>query len=56
MSLSWWEQFIITAALSFLTLLTTKLTNTTELAALQGAITFLQDLLAGKIGTSTTGS
>ena len=49
-TLSWWEQIIFGSALSFLTILQTKIKNQTELAALQGAITFLQDLLGGNVG------
>jgi hypothetical protein len=48
-TLSWWEQFIIGAAVSLLTLLQTKITNPTELAAIQAAITFLQKLLSGTV-------
>ena len=51
-SLSWWEQFIIGAALSFLTVLQSKVTNPTELAAIVGAVAFLQKLLAGQVATS----
>jgi hypothetical protein len=47
--LSWWEQFIIGAAVSFLTLIASKITNATELAALQAAIAFLQKLLAEQV-------
>jgi hypothetical protein len=49
LQLSWWEQFIVTAAISLLTMLQSKLKNPTELAALQAAITFLQSLLSGKV-------
>jgi hypothetical protein len=48
-SLSWWEQFIIGAAVSFLTVLASKITNPVELAALQAAIAFLQKLLGGQV-------
>lgn len=48
-SLSWWEQFIIGAAVSFLTVLEAKITNQTELAALQAAVSFLQRLLGGSV-------
>jgi hypothetical protein len=48
--LSWWETFIVTAAISLLTVLQTKISNTAEIAALQAAITFLQRLLAGGVG------
>ena len=47
--LSWWEEFIIGAAASFLTVLQQKITNQTELAALQAALTFLQKLMAGTV-------
>jgi hypothetical protein len=49
-TLSWWEQLIIGSALSFLTALQSKLTNATELAALQAAAAFLQSLLSGQVG------
>jgi hypothetical protein len=49
-TLSWWEQFIVTAALSLLSLLKSKLTNAVELAAITAAIDFLQQLLAGQLG------
>ena len=48
--LSFWEEFIISAALSFLTALQSKLTNTVELAAIEASIEFLQDLLSGTVG------
>jgi hypothetical protein len=47
--LSWWEQFILAAAVSFLTLIASKVKNPTELAALQAAIAFLQKLLGGNV-------
>ena len=47
--ISWWEEFILGAALSFLTVLLPKITNPTELAALQAAIAFLQKLLSGGV-------
>ena len=47
--LSWWEQFIVGAAVSLLSVLASKLTNPTELAALEAAIKFLQTLLAGTV-------
>jgi hypothetical protein len=50
MTLSFWEQFIIQAAVSFLSVLKTKLTNPAEVAGIDAAIAFLQDLLGGKIG------
>jgi len=49
LTLSWWEQFIVGASISLLTTLESKLTNTTELAALQAAAAFLQSLLGGKV-------
>ena len=48
-SLRWWEQFILGAAVSFLTVLASKITNPVELAALQAAIAFLQKLLGGQV-------
>jgi hypothetical protein len=48
-TLSFWEQFIVGAALSFLEVLATQVKNTTEIAALQAAIGFLQKLLAGNV-------
>ena len=50
--LSWWEEFIVSAAVSLLTLLASKVTNQTEQAAIQAAITFLQKLLAGNVATA----
>lgn len=52
MKLSWWEEFIVGAALSFLTVLQSKITNTAELAALAGTVAFLQKLMAGTVATS----
>jgi hypothetical protein len=49
LQLSWWEQFIITAAISLLTLLESKLSNATEVAALEAAVSFLQKLLTGTV-------
>ena len=49
LTLSWWEQFIIGAAISFLTVLQTKITNQTEVAALQATIAFLQKLLNNQV-------
>jgi hypothetical protein len=52
MTLSWWESFLLNAALAFLQSLPQQLKlNTAELAALNGAITFLQQLIGGTIGT-----
>jgi hypothetical protein len=47
--ISWWEEFILGAAVSFLTVLASKITNPVELAALQAAIAFLQKLLGGQV-------
>jgi hypothetical protein len=47
--LSWWEEFIVGATISFLTVLQSKLSNPTELAALQAAIAFLQSLMGGTV-------
>jgi len=47
LTLNWWEQFAVTEAISVLTLLESKITNAVELAALNSAIEFLQQLLAG---------
>jgi len=46
---SWWEEFILQAALSFLNVLVGRITNPTEKAALLAAIAFLQRLLAGQM-------
>lgn len=51
-TLSFWEQFIISAALSFLTVLQSQLKNPIELDALKVAIGFLQQLLAGTVGAA----
>jgi len=48
-TLSWWEEFIIGAAVSLLSLLASKIKNPAELAALHTALTFLQKLLAGGV-------
>lgn len=48
-NLSWWEQFVIGAAASFLQILSAKVTNQTELAAIQSTQAFLQKLLAGQV-------
>ena len=47
--ISWWEEFILGAAVSFLTVLLPKITNPMELAALQAAIAFLQRLLGEQV-------
>jgi hypothetical protein len=50
--LSFWEQFIIGAAVSFLGILQTQVKlNSVELAGLQAAQQFLQSLLNGSVGT-----
>lgn len=48
--LSWWEQFIVTAGVSLLTLLHTKIKNETQIAACEAAIDFLNTLLMGQVG------
>lgn len=47
MKLSWWEEFIIGAALSFLTMLVSKVKSPIEVAGLQATISFLQGLMNG---------
>jgi len=47
--LSWWEEFIVGAGISLLTMLQTKIKNPVELAGLQAALTFLQSLLNGNV-------
>jgi hypothetical protein len=49
MQLSWWETFIISAAVSFLTVLQSRIKNQAELAAIIGTLTFLQRLLNGQV-------
>jgi hypothetical protein len=51
--LSWWEEFIIGAAISFLTVLSGKITNPTELAALQAALVFLNKLMTGNVSLAS---
>jgi Tfp pilus assembly major pilin PilA len=48
-TLSWWEQFIVQAGISLLTMLSSKVTNPTEKAALEAALAFLQKLLGGSV-------
>jgi len=48
-TLSWWEQFIVTAAVSLLTMLASKVKNPLEVDAIQAAVQFLQKLLAGTV-------
>lgn len=56
MKLSWWESFLLNAALAFLQSLPQQLTlNSAETAALDGAITFLQQLISGSVGTAPKG-
>jgi len=50
--LSSWEQFIVTAAISLLTLLQSKVKNSVELAAIQAVISFLTRLLTGTVPTA----
>ena len=52
MQLSWWEEFIVTAGISFLSTIAAKIKNPTELAALQAALAFLQKLAAGNVSTT----
>ena len=54
MNLSEWEIFVLNMGLSFLTMLMAKLKNTVEIAACQAAIAFLQNLLNGSVGSSTS--
>jgi hypothetical protein len=44
------EQFAVGLVISLLGFLAAKLTNATEIAALNNAIQFLQSLIAGQIG------
>ena len=46
--LNWIEQFTITAVVTILEGLESKVTNSTEKAALQAAIVFLQSLLSSQ--------
>ena len=50
--LTMWEQFAVTLALSFLTMLSSQIKNETEIAALQSTVGFLQKLLAGQISVT----
>ena len=47
--LSWWETFIVQAAVGLLDVLATKISDPAELAALQAAIAFLQKLLSNGV-------
>lgn len=51
--LSWWEEFIVGAAISFLSVLQSKLTNPVEQAALTSTLAFLQQLMIGGISVQT---
>jgi hypothetical protein len=51
--LSWWEQFIVAAAISLLTMLQSKLTNELQIDGLKAAVTFLQELLAGTVAVKS---
>lgn len=50
--LSFWEQFIVGAAVSFLSVLATQTTNPTALDGIDAAQAFLQNLLNGRVPTS----
>lgn len=52
LKLSWWEEFIIGGAISFLTVLQSKIKNQAELAAIESAIAFLNRLMAGTVSTT----
>lgn len=52
MTLSWWEEFIVTAGISLLSTLASKIKNPVELEGLQAALTFLQKLAAGNVSTT----
>lgn len=54
LKLNWWEEFVIGAAASLLQTLEAKLTNPTEIAALQAAIQFLQSLLSGSVSGASS--
>lgn len=49
MKLSFWEEFLVSAVVSLLTVLQGKIKNPTELAALEAALAFLQKLNAGNV-------
>jgi|HubBroStandDraft_2_1064218.scaffolds.fasta_scaffold03929_4 hypothetical protein len=53
LTLSFFESFAVQIVISLLTLLESKLTNTTEIAALQAAIKFLQTLLTGGVSVTS---
>ena len=48
-SLSFWEKFIVQAAISLLSALSAAIKNPTELAAIQAAIAFLSRLLGEQV-------
>jgi hypothetical protein len=50
--LSFWEQFIVQAGVSLLSVLASTIKNPTELAGLQAASSFLQKLLAGQVSSA----
>jgi hypothetical protein len=52
LKLSFWEQFIVQAAVSLLTVLASTVKNETELAGLQAGLAFLQKLLAGQVSAT----
>jgi hypothetical protein len=47
--LSWWEEFIVGAAISLLTMLRSKMTNQAEIAAIEATVAFLQKLLGAGV-------
>lgn len=49
MKLSFWEEFIIQAGISFLGTLKPKLKNTAQVAALDAAVLFLSELASGAV-------
>lgn len=49
LTLSFWEQLVIGMAISFLSAIAPMVTNATEQAALQAALTFLQKLVSGGV-------
>jgi hypothetical protein len=51
--LSRWEKSIIGAAIGLLTVLAGKITNPTELAALQAALVFLNKLTTGNVSLAS---
>lgn len=52
LTLSFWEEFIVSSAISLLTFLETKMTNKLEIEALQAALTFLQQLVGEGVSVS----